>query len=104
MPHGRTRWLRSTERTAISSYGISSEVEASKKEISRVIDDWYTEFERTGQEGPDWEEVVNRDPLVKSGELQPVDRLCSIRRLFRISVHLDYFRRLASHPKVIIRE
>lgn len=85
----------------LRNFFSSDEVEATKKEISRVIDDWYAEFERTGKEGPDWEEVVNRDPLVVAGQLKPVDHLHAVRRLFRISVHVDFFKELARHPKVI---
>jgi ectoine hydroxylase-related dioxygenase (phytanoyl-CoA dioxygenase family) len=92
---------RETGYVVLRNFLSTDEVQATNREISRVIDDWYTEFERTGQEGPDWEEVVNRDPLVRSGELHPIDRLHSVRRLFRISVHLDYFKRLASHPKML---
>ena len=78
----------------------SDEVEAIKNEMSRVIDEWYVEFDKTGEEGADWEEVVNRDPLVRQGKLKPLDRLHSVRRLFRISVNLHFFKQIASHPKV----
>lgn len=76
------------------------EVESIKTAMSKVIDEWYEKYEKTGEEGPDWEQVVNRDPAVKSGQLKATSRLHSVRKLYRMSFHVDFFRELANHPKV----
>ena len=78
-----------------------AEVEAVKAEIRRLIDEWYENYEKTGEEKPDWEEVVNRDPLVREGKLQPTSRLSSVRRLFRMAVHVEFFKKLAIQSKVV---
>ena len=46
----------------------AEEVDACKKEIKEIVYKWYENFERTGVEGNDWEEPVNRMPAIKEGE------------------------------------
>ncbi|XP_065890505.1 phytanoyl-CoA dioxygenase domain-containing protein 1-like [Dysidea avara] len=78
------------------------EVNECKKEIRNIIEKWYETFERNGfAEGNDWEEICNRLPSIKDGSRpMPSDKEMSIRRLFRMAVHTEYFRKLAQHPKI----
>lgn len=78
------------------------EVNECKKEIRNIIEKWYETYEQNGsKEGNDWEELCNRLPSIKDGtQPMPSDKEKSIRRLFRMAVHTDYFRKLAQHPKV----
>ena len=80
----------------------AEEVNECKKEIKNIIEKWYETFEQNGFEGNDWEELCNRLPAIKDGtQPMPSDKEMSIRRLFRMAVHTEYFRKLAQHPKVI---
>lgn len=79
----------------------SDEIGAVRKNILKIIDDWYDEFERSGFEDVDWKSVVNRDPAVKSGELVTDNRYLTVRRLFRMALHDEFFKQLSvKHPKV----
>lgn len=81
----------------------AQEVDACKKEIKEIVYKWYENFERTGVEGNDWEEPVNRMPAIKEGKRpMPEDKEMSIRRLFRMAVTNEFFKKLCKHPKVCI--
>lgn len=71
---------------------ISSEdVEAVRQEISAII-----------QQYPDVpEELVQLEPSVASGEIQPADVELGVRKLFRMTKHNDFFRRLAFHDGMV---
>lgn len=79
----------------------AEEVDACKQEIKSIVYKWYEEFERTGIEGNDWEEPVNRMPAIKDGTRpMPEDKEMSVRRLFRMAVTNEFFKELCKHPKV----
>lgn len=78
-----------------------TQVEETRAEISSIVRDWYAEFQRTGRsDGKDWEEIVNRMPAWKNGEMEPSEPELGIRRLFRVAVKNEYFANLARHEKV----
>ena len=77
-----------------------AEVESTRADISAIVREWYAEFQRTASDGNDWEEVVNRMPAWKEGDVEPADPEMGIRRLFRMAVKREYFARLARHEKV----
>lgn len=79
----------------------AGEIEECKKEIKEIVYKWYEKFERTGVEGNDWEEPVNRLPAIKDGtRLMTEDKEMSVRRLFRMAVTNEFFNKLCRHPKV----
>eukprot|EP00117_Sycon_ciliatum_P023063 scpid102078/ scgid4284/ Phytanoyl-CoA dioxygenase, peroxisomal; Phytanic acid oxidase; Phytanoyl-CoA alpha-hydroxylase len=70
--------------------------------MKRIIDKWYDNFEQTGEEGSAWEEIVNRDPAVKRGELTPDSRYRAVRRLYRMAARKEeFFVRQAKHEKLV---
>lgn len=75
------------------------EVEQIRAEISALVKKWYEEYLRKGEDGNDWEEIVNRMPAWKEGRVTPQDPEMGIRRLFRMAVHNELFARMARHEK-----
>ena len=73
-------------------------------EISSIIAKWLEKYRQSGEEGNDWEEVVNRRPAWKNGTWQPTpgEEELGIRRLFRMAVHDEFFARMARHEKVCL--
>lgn len=76
------------------------EVEQGKVEISSIIREWYAEFQKSGEDGKDWEEIVNRLPAWKEGQIQPVNPELGIRKLYRMTVKNQVFERMCRHDKV----
>ena len=80
----------------------SDEVKQVCDEISSVCAEWYDKFVKTGKEGSDWEEIVNRRPAWKDGSWQPEpgEEELGFRRLFRVCAEKEFFARAARHEKV----
>ena len=75
----------------------AEEVKVCKKEIKEIM--WYEKFERTGVEGKDWEEPVNRMPAINNdSRLMSEDKELSVRPLL-IDVNNEFFYKLCRHPK-----
>ena len=109
----------------------NEEVEETKEEITKVVSGWYEKQNQKKREGDDdgldWEEIANRYtctatqcaqsltgrcikyyylsyrlPEIKEGSKDaPSDPELAIRRLFRMSVHNQYFRDLSQRPKIV---
>src|SRR5947209_1732958 len=67
------------------------DVERARVEITRIVD-----------RHPDVpRELVQFEPAVQRGQVQPATKELGVRKLFRMAVHNDYFRELAFHPKMV---
>lgn len=85
----------------------AEEVQSIKEEISAVVSQWYANWNKTGVEGKDWEEVANRKPAWKEGRWTPAsssedDVELGFRRLYRLTVENKFFDRLSKHEKVTV--
>ena len=78
------------------------EVEDCRGAVTDVCKKWYDNFMKTGQEGPDWEEVANRRPAWKEGRWQPEEgqEELGFRRLYRMTLHEEFFEQMCRHHKV----
>lgn len=76
------------------------EVEQNKAEISSVVREWYEEFQKTKEDGKDWESIANRLPEWKEGRMQPENPELGIRRLYRMALRNQLFARMCRHDKV----
>lgn len=81
----------------------SEEVEECRQAITDICKRWYANYLKTGQEGPDWEEVANRRPAWKKGEWQPEpgQEELGFRRLYRMTQYDEFFVKMCRHEKVI---
>jgi len=79
------------------------EVEQSKVEISSIVQEWYAEFQKSGEDGKDWEVIANRLPAWKEGRIQPENPELGIRRLYRMALRNKLFERICRHDKVHTR-
>lgn len=70
--------------------------------VTDICKKWYANFLKTGQEGPDWEEVANRRPAWKEGSWQPESgqEELGFRRLYRMTLHEEFFVKMCRHHKV----
>lgn len=82
----------------------NKEVEDSRDAISDICRKWYSNFVRTGKEGPDWEEVANRRPAWKDGSWKPEpgQEELGFRRLYRMTEFEDFFVQMCRHPEVSV--
>ena len=85
----------------------SLEVQECREAISDICNKWYVNFVKTGQEGPDWEEVANRRPDWKKGKWQPEpgQEELGFRKLYRMTQHQEFtpfFAKMCRHPKVTL--
>ena len=76
------------------------EVEQNKAEISSVVREWYEEFQKTKEDGKDWESIANRLPAWKEGRMVPENPELGIRRLYRMALRNQLFARMCRHEKV----
>ena len=76
------------------------EVEQNKAEISSIVQEWYAEFQKSGEDGKDWETTVNRLPAWKEGRIEPENPEMGIRKLYRMTVRNHLFARMCRHDKV----
>ena len=68
-----------------------TEVSATCAEITRIAGRY--------PDTPD--ELIQWEPAVGDGTYTPPERELGIRKLFRVAKHNDFFRRLASHPRLL---
>jgi phytanoyl-CoA hydroxylase len=67
------------------------EVEQTRAAITRIVD-----------RHPDVpKEMVQMEPAVLRGEVQPATKELGVRKLFRMACHDEYFRQLAFHPGMV---
>ena len=77
------------------------EVEATRTEISSIVRDMYSEFQRNGcNDGLDWDEMVNRIPAWKEGKMESLEPEMGIRRLFSVAEKNEQFANLPRHKGV----
>ena len=71
--------------------------------MKKIIDDWYDVYDATGKDGLPWQEIVNIDPAVKRGDVQPDSRYQTVRRLYRMVGHnKEFFVQQVKHRHVRI--
>ncbi len=78
------------------------EVDEVRQAITNIYQKWYDNFEKTGKEGPDWEEVANRRPAWKNGSWtpEPGQEEYGFRRLYRMTQFEPFFFQHCGHQKV----
>lgn len=81
----------------------SKEVEECRDAVSGICKKWYENYLKTGQEGPDWEEVANRRPSWKNGTWKPEDgqEELGFRRLYRMTQYDDFFVQMCRHRRIL---
>jgi len=75
----------------IEDFFTMDEVERTRAEITRIVD-----------RHPDVaKELVQMEPAVLSGAVQPATNELGVRKLFRMALHNEWFRDLAFHPRML---
>ena len=80
----------------------ADEVAQARSEISSICSQWYANYLKTGQEDETSNEIANRRPAWKEGHWRPApgQEELGFRKLFRMTLHNDFFVRKAKHEKV----
>lgn len=87
----RERQYREQGYFVIEDFFTMEEVERTRAAITRIID-----------RHPDVpKELVQMEPAVTKGEVQPATKELGVRKLFRMALHDDWFRELAFHPRMV---
>jgi ectoine hydroxylase-related dioxygenase (phytanoyl-CoA dioxygenase family) len=86
-------------RGLITQQEISQSLEA----ISDIVKRWFAKLKDGGEEGNDWDEVANRLPELQGQAIGDDDLAneLTIRRLFRMAIHEQYFTEFCRHPKIV---
>jgi phytanoyl-CoA hydroxylase len=88
---GQERQYREQGYFVVEDLFTPGEVERTREEITRIVD-----------RHPDVpKEMVQMEPAVQRGDVQPPTKELGVRKLFRMAVHNDYFRGLAFHPRMV---
>lgn len=80
----------------------AEEVAQACSEITTICSEWYANYLKTGTEDETLNEIANRRPAWRDGSWRPApgQEELGFRKLFRMTLHSEFFARMAKHDKV----